>query len=204
MKYIQTYEASKSTEKPFIQSAKRGSRKAVEDFIKQGVDINMIGEYYDRTALMNASLNNNLMIVDTLIKADADVNLQDKDGRTALMMASTPKIIQKLLDVENLDINIKSYAGDSVAMEWLRYTFVILTLDNLKKFIEKGLDLDIVDNNGFNFYDKLKDKLEHLKIHMESDSNVNTLSSIEKFMDENYPRYKKMWELKRDIKAYNI
>ena len=200
MKYIQTYEARKSTEKPFIQSAKRGSRKAVEDFIKQGVDINMTGEY-DRTALMNASLNNNLMIVDTLIKADADVNLQDKDGRTALMMASTPKIIQKLLDVENLDINIKSYAGDSVAMEWLRYTY---TLDNLKKFIEKGLDLDIYNNNGFNFYDKLKDKLEHLKIHMESDSNVNTLSSIEKFMDENYPKYKEMWELKRDIDKFKL
>lgn len=200
MKYIQKFEARKSTEQPFIQSAKRGSRTAIENFIKQGVDINMRGQH-NRTALMNAALNSNLMIVDILIKNGADVNLQDKDGRTALMMASTPKIIQHFLDCEDLNINIRNYNGDTVAMEWLNY-MVKNELKYLQKFIEKGLDLDIKNNSGNNFYDIISENL--LNPNFIRNSKYDSYYEIQKYLDDNFPKYKEMWQLRRDISKFNL
>jgi ankyrin repeat protein len=40
------------------------------------------------TALIQAALCNHTEVVELLLKANADVNLQEKDGKTALMRAS--------------------------------------------------------------------------------------------------------------------
>ena len=146
MKYLKKYEARRATEEPFIQSSKRGSSNAVKKFIKQGVDINMRSNTGDnRTALMWASLDSFLMVVDILIKSDADVNLVDKDGRNALMMSSTKSIIKKLLDA-GTNVNTQEYIhGDTVIMEFLTYYKGKKLIEMLELFLEYDLDLDLVN-----------------------------------------------------------
>jgi ankyrin repeat protein len=191
-------EAKKSTEDPFIQAAKRGSNEKIKQFIKSGdVDINKQSKFDKRTALMWASLNSFLLVVDTLLKAGADPNIADKDNRSPLMAASTPKIIDKLLEY-NADVNIKNFMnGDTAIMEYLDYNVAgDLMISLLNKFLDKGLNLDIKNKKKENFYEKLKRK-------MEMNNNVE-FQKVEDFMNEKFPQYKDEWDLEHDIIKFNL
>lgn len=186
-------EAKKLEENPLIQSAKRGGSSSVKKYIKSGeYDIND-RDSYQRTALMWSCLNKFLMVSKILIDAGADVNLVDKDHRTALMMSYTPKTIKLLLD-NGADVNIKNNNGDNVAMSWLTYytNNPEKLLEYLKLFIVHGLNLDYVNpRNNMNFYEKLRE--------IYKDSNV-----IQEYMDENYPQYKEEYELKQNVNKFNL
>jgi len=206
MKYIKTFEAQRK-EIPFIQSAKRGSNTAVIKFIKDGVDINTRSKIdgAERTALMYSALNSFISVVNTLIKAGANVNLQDKEGDTALMFAQTGKIIDALLDA-GADVNIQDNDGNTVIMRNFNY-FVNrrdLLINNLEKFLANGLNLDIRNNEDQNFYDLIKyqqEKNSHDEWHQIFLQNLNKL---ENYMNERFPQYKEEWELKQDVNKYNL
>ena len=187
-----------SKDLPLIAAVYRGSNNSLIKILKEGGAINQ-KNIDGRTALMSASLECYLIIVDTLIKYNADVNLQDNDGRTALMMASTPKIINKLLDAGS-DVNIKTYIGENVAMEYLRYeSNANKFISYLNTFLDKGLDLDTINNKGLNLYEMIKNVQE---------LNVNTkklyFSDIEEYMNKNFPKYKEEWEFKNNVSKYNL
>lgn len=191
-------EAKKSTEDPFIQAAKRGSNEKIKQFIKSGdVDINMKSKSDKRTALMWASINCFLLVIDTLLKAGADPNITDFENRTPLMAASTTKIIDKLLEY-NADVNIQNYVnGDTAIMEYLDYrTTGDLMISLLDKFLEKGLNLDIKNKHKENFYQKLKRKM--------MGNNDKEFQKIENYMNEKFPQYKDEWDLEHDIVKYNL
>jgi ankyrin repeat protein len=188
-------EATNSTEHPFIQAAKRCSNEVVKKSIKNGINIDTISLKDGRTALMNAALNSCLMTVNILVDAGANVNLQDKDGRTALMMASTNKIIDKLLKA-GTNVNILNYYGETVAMENLRYNSYN-SVSILEKLLKYGIDLDIKDKGGRNFYELIKNKLTFAP-------NNNEYIALEKYMDENFPKYKEEWDLKQNVQKYNL
>lgn len=191
-------EAKKSTENPFIQSAKRGSNEKIKQFIKTGkIDINMQSKQDKRTALMWATMNSFLMVVDTLLKAGADQNIGDHDNRTPLMGASTTKIIDKLLEY-NPDVNIQNYiAGDTAIMEYLDYRLKgDLMISLLEKFIKKGLDLGIKNKKGENFYDKLRRKM--------LGNNDLEFQKVEKYMGDNFPQYKEEYEMMDNMNKYNL
>ena len=201
MKYLKTYE-SKSTEHPFIQAAKRGSNSVIVKYIKNKQDLNIKSDIDNRTALMNAALNCFLMIVNELIQAGADVNLQDKDGRTALMMASTNKIVDALLSA-GANINALNKYGQTLIFENLGY---YSNSDNLimylEKFLAKGLDLDIKDIYDRNFYDYLKYKF--IKDNFNIDRKREYYTKIEQYMNIKFPKYKEEWEFKQDIQKFNL
>ena len=199
MKYIKTFEGKKSNEDPFIQAAKRGSNSVVLKYIKNKQNINIKSKIDGKTALMNAAINNFLIVVDTLIKAGADVNLQDPGGRTALMMASTNKIIDLLLK-SGADVNILNNDNQTIIFEFLGFyssseTLIML----LEKFLTKGLNLDQKDFLNRNFY-------EYLKYHQTKSAYylLQYYLGIEQYMNEKFPKYKEEWDFNQDVEKYNL
>lgn len=175
---------------PLIESAKKGSSSVVKNLIKNGHNLNVTDDDYNRTALMYACLNSYLMIVKFLVDAEANVNMQDYKGRTALMMCKTPKIYDILLNA-GADVNIKNNLGDTAIMDIVSYsTHDSNLLLILQKFLKYGLDLSIKNKLGLNFYDKLKEK--------------DIYPTVEEYMDENFPEYKDEWEMKQNITKYNL
>lgn len=191
-------EAKKSTEDPFILAAKRGSNEKVKQLINSGdFDINLRNKNEKRTALMWASIESFLLVVDTLLKAGADPNITDFENRTPLMGASTTKIIDKLLEY-NADVNIQnSVAGDTAIMEYLDYRPTANTLISLiDKFLEKGLNLDLLNNKHENFYQKLRRKM--------LGNDDKEFQNVEKYISEKFPQYKEEWDLEHDAIKFNL
>lgn len=190
-------EAKKSTEDPLILAAKRGSNEKVKQLINSGdFDINLRNKNEKRTALMWASIESFLLVVDTLLKAGADPNITDFENRTPLMGASTTKIIDKLLEY-NADVNIQNMvAGDTAIMEYLDYrTNDDLMISLLEKFLKKGLNLDLINKYHENFYYKLRRKML---------SSDNKYQKVMEYMNEKFPQYKEEWDLEHDTIKFNL
>jgi ankyrin repeat protein len=212
MKYIKTFEIKKPStiDEELINAAKNGSNESIKKIIKKpGVNIDCVlpgtGKAYDRnynrveapsnkkTPLIFAVENKFIMVVDTLIKAGANVNLGDFEGRTALMYASTMKIVDMLLKTD-IDINKTNDDNRTVIMDYL-YTGrwspdqMIMILE---KFLAKGLDLDIEDLQGQNFYYLLKDILLHLT---PIPDRIKLAQEVINYIDEKFPKYKTEFEI---------
>lgn len=75
--------------KVLFQALKDEDKRAIMEALQKGADINAKDNDNDgMTALMYASEDGNLGIVDLLIANGADVNAKDNNGWTALMFAS--------------------------------------------------------------------------------------------------------------------
>jgi ankyrin repeat protein len=90
-----------------IEAAEDGDAAKVENFIKQGADVNAKGEG-GGTALMWAAGEGHAEIVKTLIAEGADVNTKSEDGVTALMWAAGAghAEIVKTLIAKGADVNV--------------------------------------------------------------------------------------------------
>jgi ankyrin repeat protein len=200
MKYIKTFEKV-SKDDPFLAAAKRGSASTIQKMIKDGYDKNIKDKQSGRTALMLATLNRYIAVMNVLIDAGADVNIQDKEGRTALVMSSTQKSISSLLEA-GADVNIQANNGRNVAMENLSYdSDSVKYIKLLEMFIDYGLDLDTRDNAGENLYDIIKTRQE---IYTRSSYKINYYFEIEEYLNEKYPQYKEEWEIKNNMDKYNL
>lgn len=90
-----------TNEAKLLLASEVGNAKVVGNMIIKGVDINLGYEGSKQNALMKASANGHGQVVDILIKAGADLNAKDKDGKTALMFATINKktaVAKMLLD----------------------------------------------------------------------------------------------------------
>ena len=194
-------EAKKSTEHPFIQAAKNGNLSTIKTYIKDGkVDINMKNEKEKRTALMYASMEKFLLVVDVLLQAGVNPNLGDFDNRTALMMSATMKNVDLLLRY-NADVNIQAYKGDTALMEYLNYSWNgKQMISMLEKFSDKGLDLDIKNSRGENFYEKLKNKQDDSRNVYDTEKYL----MIEEYMNDKFPQYKEERDFKRNVQKFNL
>ena len=197
MKYIKLFEKAVKAQHPFIQASKRGSTNKIKEFIKNGVDIEMRDTSYGKTALMFACSDSYLVMVDVLLKAGANPNLQDNEGRTALMMSSTPKIIAKLLEA-GADPNIQDKDGNTMIMDRVYSSSDLVSI--ITKLVNYGLDFDLKNRDGFNFYELLMEQIEKYNIA----DRWRTQLLAKEYMDMNYPQYKMEWELQISMKEYNI
>ena len=183
MKHLIKYNEKIKNKKPnIVDAAEKGFSGKIKTYIKNGVDVNMVN-YKNETALMKAVQEIYLIIVMDLLKAGADPNIQCRDGKTALMLAKTPKILTLLLNA-GADPNIQDNDGDTVIF------YTLNNVESLKKLLEKGLDLSIKNNDGNNFYE------------VQIEQNLSPL--IINYIDENFPQYKDEWEMKQNVNRFNI
>lgn len=81
-------------------------------YILAGADVNA-KDYEGRTALMNATMLNNIEQMKLLIAAGADVNAQDTEGHTAIMFVRSAETAQLLIDA-GADVNAKNKNGTTI------------------------------------------------------------------------------------------
>ena len=96
----------------------------------------------------------NAEIVDLLLTNNADPNLQDRGGETALHWAAAKgylEIVKKLLESENIDINITKIDGRN-ALHSIFDEEDLFDLEHvetiIKLLIEKGININETDNSG--------------------------------------------------------
>ena len=95
--------------------ARRQDWPEVQRLIAKGADVNSKDKKYGNTALMWASYNGNVEIVQALIDKGADINANSNPGRTALMWASISghKEVVQLLLAKGADVNSKDVDGNT-------------------------------------------------------------------------------------------
>ena len=110
--------------------------------INAGADIDLESPYYNlgKTALIIASQNNNLDIVELLLDAGANPNKQDIEGNTPLFISLeedvSENIIQILLEA-GADPYIKNNNGANSILIAKRYTYRKKYLEIMEPYIDK-------------------------------------------------------------------
>ena len=123
---------------------------------------------------MNFVFYNRIDIVKLLLNASADLNKQNKDGYTALILAALKNNIEivKLLLNAGADIDKQNIAGDTALIK--------AAISNYRKIIklllDYGADEFILDNNNKSFYDYLDDKNKQYFIQNYPTSVYNAIS----------------------------
>lgn len=192
------------------------------EYIKEARDL--------RQPFIQAAVRGNNNKVKEFIKSGIDINMKDKDGRTALMNAALNSFLMTvmiLLDA-GADPNLQDKDGRTALM-------MTSTNKIFDKLFDAGADVNITDYVGnsiimdriseFRYFDKktflekfIKNGLnlsikniqginfyDKLKILKEEDLyGKNSFDDIIKYMDENYPQYKDEWEMKQNVNKYNL
>jgi ankyrin repeat protein len=123
---------------PLIEAAKNSSSAIVRNILNNDkFDVNEI-DYQNWTALFYGVWNDNINIVIDLIKANADVNIKDDEGTTAL------KIAASFADADNNFDIIKELISAGAELEDLlidkKDCFEILPIEYQKEIITKYPD----------------------------------------------------------------
>jgi ankyrin repeat protein len=147
-----------------------GGCKSKEDYREE---IEQRGMTYSADSFLDEVEADNKERVDLFIKAGMNINVRDKDGNTALMLASMtgdPKIVNLLIG-KGADINARSTAGYTALM------YVSSKGDTAMAglLIKKGTDVNIRNNDGDTalMLASLNGNFEAAKLLVESGADVN-------------------------------
>ena len=121
-----------------------------KELVKNGVDVNYQDESSGSTALILSCQYNFIDLVTFLIDNKADINLQEKNGKTALMVsAGVSEELFNLLLSKGADPKIKASDGTTALTEAcmgiLRENVSLVVVQTL---IDKGADVDEAPESG--------------------------------------------------------
>jgi len=105
----------------FIYAIQKNNLPAVLKFIQGGIDLNFT--FNNETPLMHATRNNNIDIVKVLLQAGAQVNMQNRDGDTALHdldPLTKPEIVKLIIDA-GANVNLQNRIGQTPILSLLYY-----------------------------------------------------------------------------------
>lgn len=125
------------------------------------IDVNLKTNFFQRTALMYACVENHIDIVELLIKAGANVNDTDLYGRTAMIGLQYPDIVE-LLIIKKADVDIQDHSGSTALIKASIYGYLYV----VKILINANANLFIKDTDGKTALDYAKEskKTNHLEI----------------------------------------
>jgi ankyrin repeat protein len=131
------------------------------------------GMTYTVDSFLNEVEADNKERIELFLKAGMNINVRDKDGNTALMLASMvgdPQIVNLLIG-KGADINARSAAGYTALM----YVSSKGDTAMAKLLIKKGTDVNIRNNDGDTalMLASLNGNLEAAKLLVESGADVN-------------------------------
>jgi ankyrin repeat protein len=159
----------------------------------------------DPLALVKASNANNIFLVRKLLDMDVDVNLKNKYGDNALMLASMygKKDIVKILLDKGIDVNARNKNGYNALMCASRGGHHEIA----RMLIDKGADVNLKNSKGENAlmlasYNGHKDVVDMLKRHGAVNESVN--ESIFRSLSSSgvklrHDEYKKMNDFKNRL-----
>ncbi len=129
-------------EKNRFKQLSEDDEQEFEQLLDDGADVNS-RSFYKSTALMLATGNGNLNIVQKLLEKNADVNAKDIFKKTVLMYAvenGNTDVVQKLLD-RGADVN----AQDMFDKTALMYAARNGNTDVVQKLLDRGADVNAKD-----------------------------------------------------------
>jgi len=158
-----------------IRATRNGDLDKVKLLVKDGININYQPYNTDGSALMRAVAGNqHPEIAKFLIKAGADLNLQDEVGDTALMYASNAGSTEmvKLLLKRGADPNILNRDKNNA----LHFASLYGHLDIVKILIDAGINIDNPDEDGrtplFYAIGYVRSETVKLLIELGADANI--------------------------------
>jgi len=147
--YKRAAKETKERQRALFIAIKNNDLDAADLFLVfAGVDPNSQDDYGFRTALMEATYQNNPDIVKLLLRKGADVNLPNKEGRTALMGASGrgySDIVKILLERPEIDVNLQDDEGTTalIAASTVGHPSIVKALLECPE-----LDVNLQDDEG--------------------------------------------------------
>jgi ankyrin repeat protein len=158
------------------------------------------------------------------LKNGADINMQNKQGLTALMYACLNRYLMVVYDLveAGADVNLQDNFSETALM-------VSSTKKIINKLLEGGADVNIVDKKGNNVVMRdilrgMATPLDTFKLYLENGLNLDTKNKQDnnlydlimlsgykenyvyliQYIDEKYPQYKEEWELKQNVNKFNL
>ena len=133
-------------ERLFLQASKENNLKALERYIKKGVNVNIKDKRNGNTALINNSCYGNLEIAKLLIDNGATIDIQNEDKETALIQSvfyNNLNMVKYLVE-NGADVNIQNDVDDTA----LLYAAYKGYLDIVKYLLNNGANIDYADSEN--------------------------------------------------------
>jgi ankyrin repeat protein len=130
----------KRAKNSILKFSQNCSFKKMRDTVRKGADVNEINSL-GKNALFQAVSANRINIVNYLIEKGINVNLKDKEGKTALMYCHNPKIAKILID-KGININEVDNSGRNYVLMYNGDEKII------KYLIDNGININLQDKNG--------------------------------------------------------
>lgn len=138
-------------EMPLFTASKQGQTKKVKWLIKKGAYVNtkkshILLDRYGNEKTVNPKLKTALMvawnveIARELIRAGADINVQDSDGNTALMVLQDIETAKELIRA-GADMNVQNSDGNTALMLYAKDGW----LEGVEELISAGADANLTN-----------------------------------------------------------